>query len=233
MDVQRARFLALTASIAAMTACRTVPASRAPSSGAGGNTPRGTAETMAPGPTSADESIPPDGATDPQTDDRSACDDVNAMGQPGGPARCDALQPAPGVCDPSGEGFQDLRDTCVRLESALAPRIAERAVSCLVARSGTPRICSDAAVTDCAIDAFESSCGDSASLDTCRRLVEACDTSAAPTRDGRRRFTLGDCEEAFASVHREAREEMTSCMLEGCGVGDLVECFLYVGATAR
>src|SRR5262245_22387170 len=120
MQVDRTRFLTLTAAIAAVFGCNSGPPPSVPSAT---STPP---EDSTPPPlasVTALDPVPPA----PSLDDHPAAPE---QAQDEREPTCDALQPAKDVpCEP-GEGFQEIRDACVRLKRAFLPRVADRAMSC-------------------------------------------------------------------------------------------------------
>jgi hypothetical protein len=215
MHVDRTRFLALTAAIAAVFGCNSGPPPSAPSAQSAAP------EDSPPPPPASTTALDPVPPPPPSPEDPTVPEQAQAKSE----RECEALQPAKGVpCEP-GEGFEEIRNACVRLKHAFLPRIADRAMSCLRAKSGTSAICTYAGVNDCASRAMQSAAVDTSSLAACRPIVDQCVGQPAPDHDGVTRVTLSSCRSALASVAPELRPRMLACMSEGCGVAD---CFNYV-----
>jgi hypothetical protein len=229
MRIDRSRFLALTAAIAAASACNAGMSPPASPSSAADRPPPLPKEMTPSDPASLfrtpDEVNPATGLDDTIGDPatQSACDRENSYGSPGD---CDSLRPAVGrPCD-LGEGFGEIKDACNLLKDSLSPRMAERAVGCLLAKSGSPAICSETVVSECVTRAFKSNCTDSSSLDPCRGVLSECAAHPPATGEGLTRVTLSECRGAVAAVPAESRSKMIACMTEGCTAGD---CYRFVG----
>jgi hypothetical protein len=224
MQIDRARFLLLTASMAG-GACASSPATprsedqplkvaapqmtvAADPAGAAIPPPREeppiTAEeaTAAVGPTEGP-------AEEEEFTGRGNCD--NSIGFPGD---CSTIRPPPG---PQCESFEDTKETCGRMRANFAPRVAEKAVACLLSSSGTRRICDFGKADACAVSAIRSACVDSRTAQICKPIVDQC----ARMRHGQA-LTMNECQAAISSVKAKARGSMISCISEGCSLDGCV-----------
>ena len=127
MHVDRARFLLLTASIATGS-CTPPGGARAPETD-------GEVEVAPPSiaiDPAADEPLPNEAPDEPTADEGTPIDhDARLAARLA--ERCQALKPPPG---PHCESFHSTREECEIFGRALRPEAAERAVECLVAKSG-------------------------------------------------------------------------------------------------
>ncbi|MDI3287734.1 hypothetical protein [Polyangium sp. 15x6] len=141
-----------------------------------------------------------EGAGSSSTDEPSVCDD-------GGPAPkgCDTLR-APG---PQCESFFDTREMCGKLAQGLKPRVAEKAVDCLLAKSGKQSLCSFDIANQCGMSAVrKASCVEPSTQSACAPAVKACGG----------RLAMKDCQALLSSVNRKNRENMLACVTEGCSI---------------
>ncbi|MDI1445747.1 hypothetical protein [Polyangium sp. 6x1] len=138
-----------------------------------------------------------DGQTTPDLG-LSACDDDGVA-----PKGCDTLR-APG---PQCESFMDTRDMCGKLAHGLKPHVAEKAVDCLLAKSGKQSICTFDAANQCAMSAVRKApCIEPSTQSACAPVVKACGG----------RLAMKDCQALLSSVTSRNRQNMIACVTEGC-----------------
>lgn len=128
--------------------------------------------------------------------------------QRGNPAMCSGLR-APG---PQCESFSDTVSECNTMRTGLQPRVAEKAVQCLLQKSGKRDICQFDVANKCALAASKDACVDAFSEQPCRAAVAQC----GGARHGA--LTLQRCQQVLSSVMPRHRRAVISCITEGCGV---------------
>lgn len=150
--------------------------------------------------------------------DASQQADVSA----GGPADdqslhevCDGLEPPPG---PHCESFFDTKADCASFIDGLEDEAAERAVHCLASRSKTQAICRYDALQDCFVIGTSTTLPEPELTSRCAGVVKRC----ASSRWARGDLTLESCGSVMAAVKEHLQGEMISCMAEGCGLGSCV-----------
>ncbi|UQA59438.1 hypothetical protein [Polyangium aurulentum] len=126
-----------------------------------------------------------------------ACDDAGVR-----PLSCAPLR-APG---PQCESFADTKDMCNKLSHGLRPRVAEAAVDCILAKSGKQAICSFEVANQCATAAARKACIEPKTQAACAPLVRACNGQLA----------MKDCQSMLSAVTEKNRRRMLTCMTEGC-----------------
>lgn len=130
----------------------------------------------------------------------SLCDDGGVA-----PKGCSTLR-APG---PQCESFTDTRDMCGKLAHGLKPSVAEKAVDCLLAKSGKQSICSFDAANQCGMSAVrKASCIEPSTQSACAPAVKACGG----------RLTTKDCQALLSAVTSRNRQNMIACVTEGCSI---------------
>lgn len=129
-----------------------------------------------------------------------------SMCEEGGPAPtgCGALR-APG---PQCESFADTKQTCGKLARGFRPRVAEKAVDCIMAKSGKQTVCDFGLASQCGIAAVQKGCVEPSTQSACTPLVRACGGS----------LQMRDCQALLSSVTAKNRRRMISCMTEGCSI---------------
>ena len=216
MDVDRSRFLVLTASIAAARGARPAPA--------------GPVEGAAPAPTlpverPADDDEDPPAAPPPSGPRQAAVPEAPGAAQAAtvgdiapeaGP--CDSAAGKPGDCaalrapGPQCESFSDTRRMCGVWRKGFQPRVAEKAVGCLLAMSGTRDVCDPSRIEACALQALRSACADTSAEARCDAIVAGCAGLRYAT------VTRSACVAALSAVVPWSRPRLASCMTEGCSV---------------
>lgn len=216
MQIDRSKFLLLTASIAG-TSCGSNAASSSggpivvaspvvalPGPEATAVPSAQVASTNKPGQTNAN-------ATDEETlaaldrspgaavENGSMCDEGGAA-----PTGCATLR-APG---PQCESFADTRRMCGVLARGLRPKVAEKAVECILARSGKQAVCDFNLANQCGLTAVQRGCVEPSTQNSCTALVRNCNGN----------LQMRDCQALLSSVTAKNRRNMISCMTEGCSV---------------
>lgn len=209
MQVDRSRFLLLTASLAACTTSSspTTPdtgkvdppnSSDSSSDASGGATTRDASGSS--GASSGVWLEIEPGTEDPaQTFDPAACDNAK-----GAPKSCDGLS-APG---PQCESFFDSQRFCEAFPRVMQPRAAEAAVDCMLAKSGTEAICDWTAWQDCAAAGMRATCIEPATRSTCMSISSACGGT----------LDVFQCQQAFAATRSADAGRVASCIQEFCEV---------------
>lgn len=221
MRVDRHRFLALTAALAACNAQAPVaapggvieipstapPAPPAPTNASG-------ASDAGSAPVAAKSEVDESAAVELEPID--ACTTTNASGTP---ADCTKLRRPPG---PHCESFDDTIDECKEMTRLLRPAVAEKATKCMLAKSAAGTICQFGVAGLCAGQAFRASCADPSTVDDCKAIVKKCAKYPVETVP---RVTVAECQGALGAVAAKNRPAMLSCMSEGCTSG---YCFSYL-----
>jgi hypothetical protein len=130
-------------------------------------------------------------------DDGSMCDDGGVV-----PTGCGTLR-APG---PQCESFSDTKSMCGKLAKGLRPRVAEKAVDCILAKSGKQTVCDFNLANLCAVAAMQKACIEPATQASCTQLVRSCGGT----------LQMRDCQVLLSSVTNRNRRSMIACMTEGC-----------------
>jgi hypothetical protein len=157
----------------------------------------------------------------------NTCDD-----SVGSPADCNLLRPPtpiaaaaagwpphpPGWHPPAGvapaqhvapqcEGFMAVRHSCDRFRNGLRPKIAERAVGCMLAASGQKAACDFDTPTNCLNAAISSACVEPASAAKCDDIANQC----AWHPPG-----VSACRQLLSALQPNERASAIACMTEGC-----------------
>ena len=135
-------------------------------------------------------------------------------------ATCNNLLGTPGDCSkleapgPICAEFNFTKTECANLKAGMRPREAERAVSCLLAKSKTENICFGNALSLCAMRGAAHACIDPATEKSCVAVMVEC--------EGRRwnSLTLTTCQAALSSVTDKNRPQVLGCMKERCDADD-------------
>jgi hypothetical protein len=224
MRIDRSRFLALTAAIAACGApAATTPGGAIEIPTTASATPdapdasRASDDGDAGPPLAFRPATPPSAEAEPP-DPPNACTSANATGIP---ADCTKLRPPPRA--PYCESFDQTVDECKELARVLKPAVAERATKCILAKSGSAAICQFGVAGICASQAFRASCGDPSAANDCKAVAKKC--AGVQVNNVTGRVTLQECEGALSAVAAKHRPAMLSCMNEGCSAG---YCFAYL-----
>ena len=200
MQVDRKRFLALAASIAACSSGQV---------GLDGPITVAAPSELSPGAT-GDEPLPNGEANDEEPTVGLAGGDDDALRR-----QCRTLKPPPG---PHCESFEDTKLDCETYADALEEDAAQRATHCLVQRSGREAICRYEALQDCFRAALRSADPDPAARSRCTSLVSGCASARWSAGD----LTLSSCTRAFAAVKTRHESLLASCIAEGCSIGGCI-----------
>jgi hypothetical protein len=128
---------------------------------------------------------------------------------------CDDTAGTPGDCPPLGlptvEGgcgsFANFR--CTEMKQAVKPRVAQAATTCLSKLTPGER-CDAKRVNLCVHTALMSACPDTTSTtDTCKQIVQACASAAAPP-------SQADCERTLAGMNQAGRDRTIACVKKHC-----------------
>lgn len=203
MHVDRSRFLFLTASLAA-AACNPQQPAANPEAGGGGVEPARSKDKSdaEPDKTSGDPSVWLE--IEPGTADTpTQAADPNCNNQVGAAKTC-SISPPPGHC----ESFDSTVMLCNSFANFMQPRSAEAAVDCMIAASGTQRICDWELWNQCTGAGLQASCIDPATRAECDSISSQCGGSVDV-------FT---CQQALSSVRPHFVGQLGSCVREFCEV---------------
>ncbi|MCA9684696.1 MAG: hypothetical protein KC457_21105, partial [Myxococcales bacterium] len=223
MQVDRSRFLLLTASLAA-AACNQRSISSPPDTEDGASTTTGGASTTTgdrptdsgPSTGGAAKDQDPGRSSDPGapqvwleiepgTEDRQPqwgsgdCD--NSVGQPDS---CGSLSAPGSHC----ESFDSTRRLCQAFPSFMQPRAAEAAVSCMLAASGSQRICDWEIWQQCTSAGIQATCVEPATRSECESISSNCGGSV----------DVFSCQQAMSAVRPHEMSNVGSCIREFCEI---------------
>ncbi|HVI01009.1 MAG TPA: hypothetical protein VM869_19965 [Enhygromyxa sp.] len=201
MHVDRSRFLFLTASLAAAACNQPQPATTPDTGGVdpAGSSSSGSAE---PARTSSDPSVWLE--IEPGSEDKPArATDPNCNNQVGSAKTC-SLSPPPGHC----ESFDSTVMLCSSFTNFMQPRAAEAAVDCMLAASGTQRICEWELWNQCTGAGLQASCIEPSTRPECESISSQCGGS----------IDVFTCQQALSSVRPQLIEQVASCVREFCEV---------------
>ena len=218
MQIDRSRFLMLTASIAA-GGCSGSPAPVV--------VPEQTVVVIAPQPPSpaptqsavvAAEPAPEITAHRVETVARETDEEVEQPDSAltAAPATCGNTTGRVGSCaglrapGPTCESFFDTQQQCTQFANGMQPKAAEKAVACLLARSGKQAICQFDAAQKCAAESLKSVCIEPFTDAPCRVVMSNC------SRMSHSKLTLQQCQRALSAVKPRNRSMLLTCITEGC-----------------
>jgi len=201
MDIDRSRFLLLTASLAA-AACNRPPGATIPDTGG--------AEPAASNDDATEDKdqdaspkvwleIEPGSEDDPNSRASATCDNTVTRG----PVTCDLSAPS-GHC----ESFASTQQMCRKLPQFMVPRAAEAAVDCFHAASGTQRICSWEIWNQCVEAGLQTACVEPETRARCQSISSACGGSV----------DVFHCQQAISGVVPRFADQVASCVQEICEV---------------
>jgi hypothetical protein len=127
----------------------------------------------------------------------------------GFPRSCGGLK-APG---PTCEGFDYTKDECAGMQRHLVPRVAAKAIDCVLAKSGSDDLCGSNVTAICAYQALASACVEPEATPVCAQLVTDC------ARDPTTHVAQAACEAAWSALRKEDRPKFIACMTESCHFG--------------
>lgn len=214
MQIDRARFLFLTASLAGGAGCSATPVQPGPGPGPG-PAPTGTQVGVTETPQTATETESL--TTAAQTTVASAePTTTSAPVQP--PGACDndtGTVPSCSIAAPPGPFCESLSDTkaaCKSYKSSFRGAIAAKAVACLNAASKTPAICDYQKAETCGTEAIRTACVQPSTFNACSPIVSTCAGSSWS------KITMQDCQQLLSAVKDGKRQQMITCMTEGCSI---------------
>ena len=196
MQIDRSRFLLLTASLAAAACNQPRPADN-PDTGSADpvSEPVGKADT-----TQANEGVWLE--IEPGTEDKrqefgnADCD--NTMGRP---PPCNLSPPGPGC-----ESFDSTTAACNGYSAVMQPRAAEAAVNCMVAASGSWQICDWALIQTCSDAGVQATCVEPSTRPECDSISSACGGS----------LDVFKCQQILSAVKPHKMQQVSSCIREFC-----------------
>jgi hypothetical protein len=202
MQIDRSRFLLLTASLAA-AACDQPRATGSPDTGSADPAVSGASSDPADGDSKAGgESvwleIEPGTEDKPQTLGNADCD--NSVGRP---PPC-SISPPGSHC----ESFDHTLRTCQSFSEFMQPRAAEAATNCLLAASGTWEVCEWTILQTCAAAALQATCVEPATRPECDSISSQCGGS----------LDVFTCQQALSAIKPHRIQSVASCVREFCDV---------------
>jgi hypothetical protein len=219
MRVDRSKFLALTATLAASCAQRTPPPQEQPATVVATG-----AVVHVDAPPPAEPIFPDEVAnqTQPTAQPDEELEGPWAAPQPaaegyappqrpvsGAALACAQLRAPPG---PHCESFHSLQAECESIVGALEPGAGQRAINCLLAKSGTRAICDFVATPKCAEQSLSGVPLRPATTRLCRSVARNCG----------RGITQGKCESFLSAVAPPNDAQLVTCLTESCS---LTPCF--------
>ncbi len=216
MHVDRAKFLALAASLAASCVQRTPPPQDQPATVVG---PTALVHVQAP-PPAPPPPDPEDGepALASQPEAQNEYEEPGFVAEEGGMRRrptsgpalsCAQLRAPPG---PHCESFDTLHEDCEIIVGSLEPGAARRTMQCLQSKSGTRQICDMLVTPRCAERALPSVPRRPSTVQACRGVAAACGGGMWQSK----------CETFLSAVVPPMDGHLINCMTESC---DLTACF--------
>lgn len=207
MHVDRSRFLFLTASLAAAACNQPQPAASPDTGGAEpahSRDPNATANANSEGSQVWLE-------IEPGTEDKQpGPGDPNCNNTIGSPSPC-SISPPAGHC----ESFDMTQRLCSSFETIMQPRAAEAAVDCMLAASGTQRICDWDFWNECAGAGMQASCVEPATRSECESISSMCGGS----------LDVFTCQQALSAMRPQNQANVASCIREFCEIGFCVTDF--------
>lgn len=213
MQIDRARFLLLTASLAG-GGCTPVPSDPV------------TPATPAPTETATETEVvvpeTPEPATTASGETTSVATAPTTTSEPQPPqtpqGTCDndtGTVPACSISAPPGpfcESFTDTKAACKGYKQVLRDGVAAKAVSCVNAASRTTAVCDYQLQESCATAAIRTSCIQQSTFNQCSPIVSTCSATSY------NKLTMKDCQQLLSSVKDGKRQSMVTCMAEGCSL---------------
>jgi hypothetical protein len=199
MNIDRSRFLFLTASLAA-AACNPTPSAITPDTGSADPAKSQGTDTTEPKPDSESVwlEIEPGTEDKPQNFGNADCD--NTAGRV--PA-CSISPPSPDC-----ESFDHTVRTCQGFSEFMQPRAAEAAVNCMIGASGTWEICDWSITQTCAAAGIQSTCVEPSTRPECDAISSQCGGS----------IDVFTCQQALSAVKPHRIQQVASCVREFCEV---------------
>ncbi len=120
---------------------------------------------------------------------------------------CTTLKAPPG---PHCESFADTKSECEHFATTLQPRVAQKAIACVLATSGTRAVCDFDLTAKCAYGATANACVDATLAPKCDAAIAACGGKKAS-------FSKADCLRVASAVSAGQRTSILTCIAESCG----------------
>ena len=205
MDIDVQRFVALTLSLAA-GACRPAATPAPTNQPSPADDDFGMVTIPEPQIKTGSDSDEPDEQNGVIASGRESCDADDV----GSPKSCNTLAPPPG---PHCESFGHY--SCEQIASLVKPRIAEQAVDCVLAASGTREVCGRGLENRCLEEAVMTSCVDARAREACGTIVPDCHDG--PSAEGLR-MTVERCEHALSAALPDNRSSLERCLSRSCSL---------------
>ncbi len=221
MRVEREAFLALTVSIAAGAACGPgarepqvavieIPPQPAIALDAGGPVVEPAPKSKKPPAPAAEDDddddpmVAPTAEVDDDDDDSGGCGFVNPANVTRPKAACNEAVGTPGACaimQRCATGDQPFsRQRCEDYKKFFKPKVAERAVACMIKLSRTA-VCDACNAYRCGDEALKTSCPDTSAEPSCNQIVGKCKS-----------VTKTDCMLYLSGMNAVGRAKMVTCM---------------------
>ena len=201
MKIDRSRFLLLTASLAAAACDRS---DHAASPDTGGADPAH-AKDARDGDGDATRTQAGDPSVwleiEPGTEDAPPSHDLDCDNSAGQPAACSLSAPS-SHC----ESFDSTIRLCESFAGFMQPRAAEAAIDCMLAASGTERICDWQIWNQCTSAGMQATCVDPRTRPECDSVSSMCGGSVDV-------FT---CQQALSAIRPQHQSRVSSCLREFC-----------------
>ena len=210
MQIDRARFLLLTASLAG-GGCSASPATTGPSAPPA-PTPSGTELVVPEVPETSETTTESESASTSTTASETTTSSQTASGpcdNDAGTVPACSLAPPPG---PTCESFADTKAYCKTYKTSLRTAVAAKAVSCLNAASKTQDICDFSKAESCASEAIRTACVQPSTFNACSPVVATCAGYSWA------KLSMNDCQSLLSAVKDGKRQSMITCMTEGCSL---------------
>jgi hypothetical protein len=138
----------------------------------------------------------------------------------GFPRSCAGLRRPSSTCHASdgGDGFPFIKEDCDEMKERLKPRVAEKAIACVMAKSGRAELCVDGFAADCTNRALSEVCLETAAKAPCAKVMETCGAWSE------NKASQESCEAGYSGLREEKRPRFLACMTEFC---DFVYCANY------
>lgn len=210
MQIDRTRFLLLTASIAG-GGCGPATPPDIPAPPATAAAPASPELVVAQGPVEAapvETAAPVTTATAAQPAQTAQVASGACDNDTGTAAAC-AISGPPG---PYCESLSDLKAACKGYKTAFRGAIAAKAVACLNAASGKPEACDYTKTESCTTEAIRSACIQPSTFNACSGVMSTCGGMSWS------KLTMQDCQQLLSATKDGKRKAMISCMTEGCSL---------------
>jgi hypothetical protein len=135
----------------------------------------------------------------------------------GFPRSCAGLRHPSSTCPTSegGDGFPFIKQDCDAMKDRLRPRVAEKAIACVMAKSGRDELCADGFTAECTTRALSEVCVEPAAKEPCAKVMEKCGAWSE------NKASQESCEAGYSGLREDKRPKFLACMTEFC---DFVYC---------